>query len=72
MMKNNILRLSLCVTGFLAGVIAVWSLFDRSKKLSVPDLLITCLASSDFMMGTYMVILAAVDVKYRDIYIEND
>lgn len=77
MMKTTVLRLSLWVIGLLAmlgnaSVIIVRILGIRLKKSTIPDLLITCLASSDFMMGTCMIILAAVDAKYRDNYIAND
>ncbi len=39
-------------------------------SLSVPDIIITNLAISDFQMGLYLLIIACVDMYYKGVFIE--
>nr|XP_006817056.1 PREDICTED: uncharacterized protein LOC102804127 [Saccoglossus kowalevskii] len=75
LMANEILRISIWVLGFMAFVgnlfVIMWRLKSRDIK-QVHAFLIWNLSLSDFCMGVYMLIIAAVDMYYRGDYIIYD
>ncbi len=48
--------------------VIIWRL--SQPELSVPDIFITNLAISDFVMGLYMLIIGAVDLYYQGVFID--
>lgn len=75
LMKNNTLRAFLWILGMMAllgnGFVLGWRLWNERKKLNVPGFLVMNLAAADFLMGVYMICIAATDVYYRGVYVEN-
>ncbi|XP_071489060.1 G-protein coupled receptor GRL101-like [Diadema antillarum] len=73
-MSNTVLRLFIWVLGssafignaFVVGYRLLHS--KRGRKSSVQGSLITNLAISDFLMGLYMITIAAADLQYRGKY----
>uniref|UniRef100_A0A2C9KX86 G-protein coupled receptors family 1 profile domain-containing protein n=1 Tax=Biomphalaria glabrata TaxID=6526 RepID=A0A2C9KX86_BIOGL len=47
-------------------------LFERATLHLTYVLFVTCLGVSDLLMGVYLVIIASVDVVYRDVYIVHE
>ncbi|XP_055901627.1 G-protein coupled receptor GRL101-like [Biomphalaria glabrata] len=47
-------------------------LFERATLHLTYVLFVTCLGVSDLIMGVYLVIIASVDVVYRDVYIVHE
>ncbi|KAK6971009.1 G-protein coupled receptor GRL101 [Biomphalaria glabrata] len=47
-------------------------LFERATLHLTYVLFVTCLGVSDLLMGIYLVIIASVDVVYRDVYIVHE
>ncbi len=54
---------------FLGNVfVIIWR--TSLPELSVPDIIITNLGISDFLMGLYMLIIGGVDLYYHGVFIE--
>lgn len=73
LMRNQVLRTFIWLFGFCAFLGNMFALLYRFKHVStmnVNDLLVANLALSDFWMGVYLLIIAAVDMKYRGVYVE--
>lgn len=75
-MANLTLRLSIWILGSIALVgnafVVIWRLKTKSES-KVHALLLLNLAIADFLMGIYLILIAAVDVFYRGKYfIYND
>jgi len=76
LMANLTLRLSIWILGSIALVgnafVVIWRLKTKSDS-KVHALLLLNLAIADFLMGIYLIMIAAVDVFYRGKYfIYND
>ena len=74
LMRNDLLRMSLWIIGLVALVGNVFVIAVRIHLRTSNDshsCLITNLAISDFLIGTYLISIAAVDMLHRGIYIEN-
>ncbi|XP_038067180.1 uncharacterized protein LOC119737135 [Patiria miniata] len=72
LMRNHVLRAFNWILGLSAflgnAFVVVWRLRTK-QRFKVQGLLILNLALSDCLMGVYMLIIAAADVHYRDVYI---
>ncbi len=72
LMNNNILRTFIWILGTMALLgniyVVAWRL--SLDSLSIPDIIISNLAVSDFLMGLYMLIIAGVDLYYKGVFIE--
>ena len=71
LMSNNFLRVSIWGLGVFASVGNVFVIIWRVviEKGSLHSLLVINLAVSDFLMGVYLLIIGAYDMKYRGEYI---
>lgn len=77
LISYEVLRLSIWVVGGLALLGNISSLlyrflYDRQRIRRTYSIFIIGLSISDFLMGIYMLIIAAMDVKFRGEYIWND
>ncbi|KAJ8308124.1 hypothetical protein KUTeg_012998 [Tegillarca granosa] len=77
LISYEVLRLSIWVVGGLAllgnmGSLVYRFLYDRDRIRRTYSIFIIGLSVSDFLMGVYMLIIAAMDVKFRGQYIWND
>ncbi|XP_059145903.1 G-protein coupled receptor GRL101-like [Physella acuta] len=75
LMSNHVLKVSIWVLGVIAIVgnlmVIVWRVRDfRGGK--VHSFLITNLAIGDFLMGIYLLIIAAADAYFNGVYITYD
>ena len=65
LMQNNYLRIMMWLLGILAIIgnvgVLVWRYCGQSEENEVQSLLICHLAAADFLMGVYMLIIAAAD-----------
>ncbi|XP_072165321.1 uncharacterized protein [Diadema setosum] len=74
LMSNNILRVFIWILGASAfagnGFVVFYRMFKspRDSRTSVQSSFITNLAISDFLMGLYMITIAAADVYFRGNY----
>ncbi len=72
LMNRPILRVFIWLLGTLACFgnicVVIWRFWYKSG--AVPDIIICNLAISDLLMGTYMLIIAGVDLYYRGVFIE--
>ena len=74
LMTNNILRIFLWILGVMAFAGNIFVLAWRTKRHEgqrVPNMLLCNLSVADFLMGLYMIAIAAADLYYRGNYIEN-
>ncbi|XP_071948833.1 uncharacterized protein [Antedon mediterranea] len=71
LMKNEFLRVLMWILGVSAllgnVIVIVWRLYSKDYR-NVQSILITNLATSDFLMGLYMIIIAGADLYYRGRY----
>ncbi len=72
LMQNNILRTFIWILGTMAFLGNVFVIGWRMKypTSGVPDIIISNLAISDFIMGLYLLIIAGVDFYYQGVFIE--
>ncbi|KAK7591075.1 hypothetical protein V9T40_002688 [Parthenolecanium corni] len=75
LMSNMVLRICIWILGVIATfanllVIIFRTLYKNANK--VHSFLIKNLALGDFLMGTYLLIIAFVDWQYRGIYFRHD
>ncbi|CAH1800939.1 unnamed protein product [Owenia fusiformis] len=75
LVKNDILRVSLWTIGICillgnSAVIAIRSREDGTRQ-SINKLLVVNLSLSDMIMGVYIIIIAVMDMKYRETYFQN-
>ncbi|XP_070556438.1 G-protein coupled receptor GRL101-like [Ptychodera flava] len=75
LMANQVLRCSVWILGLAAffgnSFVIVWRI--KQKDLGkVHTFLIWNLAVADFLMGTYMLIIASVDMNYLGVYVTYD
>ncbi|XP_033112622.1 uncharacterized protein LOC117113409, partial [Anneissia japonica] len=72
LMRNQVLRVFMWLLGFGALVgnffVIVWRCHHKERN-QVQGSLILNLAISDFMIGTYMIIIASADMYFRDVYV---
>ncbi|XP_076044816.1 G-protein coupled receptor GRL101-like [Oratosquilla oratoria] len=75
LMSNLVLRVCVWVLGSLAFsanmVVVVWRVMYKNCN-KVHSFLITNLAMGDLIMGLYLLIIAAVDLRYRGVYFIHD
>ncbi|XP_069184939.1 G-protein coupled receptor GRL101 isoform X2 [Procambarus clarkii] len=71
LMSNLVLRVCIWILGFIAllgnSFVIIWrSVYSSGNKMH--SFLIVNLGVGDFLMGVYLVIVAAVDLQYRGVY----
>ncbi|CAH1777235.1 unnamed protein product [Owenia fusiformis] len=75
LIKSDMLRIALWVVGLLIllGNITVMGLRARqtSESSNINRIMVINLSISDFLMGAYIVIIAAMDIRFRGKYAEN-
>uniref|UniRef100_T1JLT2 G-protein coupled receptors family 1 profile domain-containing protein n=1 Tax=Strigamia maritima TaxID=126957 RepID=T1JLT2_STRMM len=75
LMSNIVLRICIWILGFIAFIgnilVIIWRLIYKINY-RVHSFLITNLAIADMCMGIYLLIIAAVDAKYRGVYFIYD
>ncbi|CAH1781175.1 unnamed protein product [Owenia fusiformis] len=75
LIKSDILRVSLWTIGvliLLGNLIAiVLRLNEKNESSNINCIMIMNLSIADFLMSSYIFIIAAVDVKFRGVYAEN-
>ena len=77
LMRNQVLRICMWVLGLSAllgnGVVIFWRLTPsqrtKHRKNRVQSILILNLAIADGLMGVYMIIIAAADLYFRNVYV---
>ncbi|XP_072043681.1 uncharacterized protein [Amphiura filiformis] len=78
LMRNQILRVFMWILGlssFLGNsFVILWRILpvrrdSKDRRNSVQDILVLNLAIADGLMGVYMLIIASVDMYYRNVYI---
>ena len=77
LMRNDVLRSLIWIIGVFAivgnGASVFYRLmFDRDRLKLGYGMFVTNLAVSDFLMGTYLIIIASADMHYRGEYSSND
>ncbi|GLH06169.1 RYamide receptor [Gryllus bimaculatus] len=75
LMSNLVLRVCVWVLGVIAtvgnGLVIAWRMHFKHTN-QVHSFLITNLAIGDLFMGSYLLIIASVDAKYRGVYFIHD
>ncbi|XP_072043726.1 G-protein coupled receptor GRL101-like [Amphiura filiformis] len=78
LMRNQILRVFMWILGLSAflgnSFVILWRILpvrrdSKDRRNSVQDVLVLNLAIADKLMGIYMLIIASVDMYYRNVYI---
>ncbi|XP_072041449.1 G-protein coupled receptor GRL101-like [Amphiura filiformis] len=78
LMRNQILRVFMWILGLSAFLgncfVILWRILpvrrdSKDRRNSVQDILVLNLAIADGLMGVYMLIIASVDMYYRNVYI---
>lgn len=77
LMRNEVLRIFLWVIGFTALLGNAFALtyriaLERRSFSTGNGVLLTNLCFSDFLMGLYLIIIAAADLSFRGSYVWND
>ncbi|KAJ8308656.1 hypothetical protein KUTeg_013530 [Tegillarca granosa] len=77
LIKFEVLRLSIWIIGGVAllgnlCVLCYKFLYDRSRISHSYSIFIIALSISDMLMGVYMIVVAAMDARYRNKYIWHD
>ena len=71
LMRRDVLKVFLWILGLMAFLLNIVVLvYRKHERLTVYSYCVMNLAVADFLMGTYMVVLASVDAFYRGVYIE--